>query len=309
MSSPLRHVVPAAAAGARLVDHARAHLAVVATREVGPLIARGAIRLADRAGRIAEPVHAGDVLEIGAEAFRDLRARQLVTEPVDLGLDVVHEDDVLIVVDKPSGLHVHPMGRYRDDTVLGGLLWHAGARPDRPWAAWRPHPAHRLDRATSGLLAFAKNRAAQLAFQELLDARRVERTYLALVHGDVAGDAGTVDLPLGRDPERDYRRAVVAVDDGGQPAVTSWRVAERHGDRTLLEVTLGTGRTHQIRVHLASLGHPVVGDSLYAGGGPDAGVSARHIELRAVALALPHPTTGEPLELAVTDRRGPQPAR
>lgn len=298
MSTP-RHVVPERSAGTRLVDHARRHLAVVATRAVGPLIARGAVRVGDRPGRIAEPVRGGDVLTVDAGALAELRHRRLVTEPADLHLDVVHEDDHLVVVDKPSGLHVHPMGRYREDTVLGGLLWHAGARPDVPWAAWRPHPAHRLDRATSGLLAFAKDKGTSDAFQALLDDRRVQRTYHALVHGDVVGSRGTIDEPIGRDPARDYRRAVVAEGDGGRPAVTSWSVLERRGDRTLVEVTLGTGRTHQIRVHLAAMGHPIVGDSLYADDGSPA--SAQHIGLRAVRLAFPHPVSGTPLTLTAAD--------
>ncbi|MBW3618913.1 MAG: RluA family pseudouridine synthase [Actinobacteria bacterium] len=298
----LRHVVPEAAAGSRLVDHLRAHLAVVATREVGPLIARGAVRVGDRTGRIAEPVHAGDVLTVAADALTDLRSRGLVTEPADLDLDVVHEDDDLVVVDKPSGLHVHPMGRYREDTVLGGVLWLAGARADGPWAAWRPHPVHRLDRATSGLLVFAKDKPSHDAFQGLLDDRQVERTYLALVEGQVRGDGGTVDAPLGRDPAMDYRRAVVPVSEGGRDAVTHWTVQERQADRTLLALVLGTGRTHQIRAHLAAMGHPVVGDTLYGAREP---AGDAHIELRAVGLRFPHPRTGEPVTLAVAERRHP----
>lgn len=295
MTGPV-HVVPTSAEGVRLVDHVRQHLAVVASRAVGPLIAAGAVLVDGRPGRIAEPVAAGAVLTIDVGTLADARARRLVTEPADLHLDVVHEDDHLAVVDKPSGLHVHPMGRYRDDTVLGAALWHAGARPDDPWARWRPHLAHRLDRATSGLLAITKDRRTHDAFQQLLEDRQVERTYHALVEGDVAGDEGTITAPLGRDPARDYRRAVVPVDEGGQDAATAWRVLERHGARTLLEVTLGTGRTHQIRAHLAAIGHPVVGDSLYAGGGREP-ASAPHIELRAVRLAFPHPLTGGALSL------------
>lgn len=293
--TPPAHVVPAAAEGARFVDHAREHLAVVASRAVGPLIAEGALRIDGRTGRIAEPLAAGAVLHLDADALAAARRDRLVTEPAPRPLVVVHEDGHLLVVDKPAGLHVHPMGPYREDTLLGAVLWRAGARPDDPWAAYRPHLAHRLDRATSGLLVVAKDRATHDAFQHLLDDRQVERTYHALVTGVVAGEEGTVTAPLGRDPDHGYRRAVVPVDEGGQDAVTSWRVLDRHATATLLEVTLGTGRTHQIRTHLAAIGHPVVGDSLYAT--TDAPASARRIELRAVALLFPHPRTGDRLRL------------
>jgi 23S rRNA pseudouridine1911/1915/1917 synthase len=291
------HVVPDGVDGVRLVDHVRGHLAVVAARAVGPLIAAGGELIDGRAGRIAESVHAGDVLTVDDGQLADLATRRLVTAPSPGALAVVHEDADLVVVDKPAGQHVHPMGPYRGDTLVGALLWHAGARPDRPWSAWRPHPVHRLDRATSGLLVVAKRRSVHDAFQELLDARRVERTYHALVVGDVRGSQGTIDQPLGRDPERDYRRAVVPVADGGQEAVTHWRVLARHGDATLVEVTLDTGRTHQIRVHLAALGHPVVGDTLYATAGSGRGDSAPGIALRAVQLSFPHPVTGASVDL------------
>ncbi len=290
--------VPATEDGARLVDVLREHLGTVARREVGPLIAREAVSVDGHTGRIAEPVDAGAVLTVDTAALADLAARDRLTEPSARPLVLVHEDDDLLVVDKPAGIHVHPMGRYRDDTLLGAVLTHAGARAGSPWTGWRPYPAHRLDRATSGLMAFAKSAGVQDAFRRLLDERRVERVYRALVEGAPDDDAGTVDIAIGRDPERGYRRAAVAVDAGGQEAVTHWRVVERREATTLVELRLGTGRTHQIRTHLAAIGHPVVGDTLYADTGDDPR-SARTIALRAVRLSFPHPRTGAAVDLTV----------
>ncbi len=289
------HVVPTANTGARLVDHVREHLAVLAAREIGPLIASGAVRIDGRVGRIAETIASGDRVTVDPAALDDLRGRGRVTEPEDRRLVPVLEDDDLLVVDKPHGIHVHPMGPHRSGTLLGALLWYAGARPDDPWAGWRPYPAHRLDRVTGGLMAVAKRRDVQDAFRRLLDDRRVERTYRAVVVGEVGGDQGSIDQPLARDPDLDYRRAVVPVAGGGQEAVTRWRVVDRLEGRTCLEVTLDTGRTHQIRAHLAWLGHPILGDELYTTGTRPVGNDRPRIELTAVHLAFPHPRTGEPM--------------
>lgn len=279
MSVTVGEVTP----GTRLVDYVKAHLAVVPVNDVGPLIASGAIQIDGRVGRIADGVAAGQVLSIERAA---IPSTSLLPAPMNLA--VHHEDDDLLVVAKPGGMHVHPIGPYRTDTVVNALLTHAGARTDQPWAAWRPHPAHRLDRATRGLVAIAKTAAVHDAMRGLFETARVRRRYRALVEGLVAQDHGTIDGPLARDPALPYRRAIVA---GGAPAITHYRVVARDRGRSLVELDLETGRTHQIRAHLASIGHPIVGDRLYATG--DRATSA--IELCAFELAFPHPRDGAPI--------------
>ena len=268
----------------RLVDYAKAYLVVVPVSDVGGLIARGAVSIDGRVAAIADPVPAGAVVSVDAAA---LAACALRPEPLELVIR--HEDDDLLVCDKPAGMHVHPLGAHREGTLLNALLWHCGARAEQPWGRWRPHPLHRLDRAASGLIAIAKHAAVHDDVRRQLAAHAVERRYLALVHGRVADRTGTIDAPLGRDPACDYRRAIVP---GGQRAVTHYRRLDEAADRTLLELTLETGRTHQIRAHLASIGHPIVGDTLYAPDG-DRRDAAPVIALHASELRLRHPRRDE----------------
>lgn len=258
----------------RLVDHAKDHLVVVDVPAIGPLIAAGGLTINGRVGRIADPVEPSDVIEVIGELVDPL-------VPAPMTLPIVYEDDDLIVVDKPAGMHVHPIGPYREDTVVNALLTHAGARVDQPWGRWRPRPAHRLDRATSGLLIVAKHAAIHDALRLAFERDEIRRRYRAVVHGVVDRD-GTINAPLARDPKLPYRRAVV---ESGEPAITHYTVVERRGSETVVELSLETGRTHQIRAHLASIGHPIVGDTLYATGE----ASASAIALRAFELVFKHP--------------------
>lgn len=267
----------------RLVDYAKAYLVVVPVHEVGGLIARGGLTIDGRPGRIADLVGSGDVVLVDDAALARVALR-----PQPQPLVIRYEDDDMLVCEKPAGMHVHPLGEHREGTLLNALLWHCGARDDRAWGRWRPRPLHRLDRAASGLIAVAKHAVVHDAVRKQFAEHAVERRYRALVHGRVATETGTIASPLGRDPTCDYRRAVVPVEQGGQRAVTHFTRIEHAGDDTLLELVLETGRTHQIRAHLASIGHPIVGDRLYAAGG-DRREAASTIALHAVELRLRHP--------------------
>jgi 23S rRNA pseudouridine1911/1915/1917 synthase len=214
----------------------------------------------------------------------------------DLPLAVRYEDDRLLVVAKPAGLVVHPGPGHPTGTLVNALLGRAGTTLAARGEADRPGIVHRLDKDTSGLLLVAKDDAAHLALSRDLAARRVERRYLALVQGRLPAPAGTIDRPVGRHP-RDRKRMAV-VEQGGRRAVTHWRVLETFPAVQLVEATLETGRTHQVRVHLAAERHPLAGDRTY---GADPSLAARlglgRPFLHAWRLAFDHPDDGRRVEL------------
>jgi 23S rRNA pseudouridine1911/1915/1917 synthase len=179
-------------------------------------------------------------------------------EAEDLPVPVVYEDEWLLVADKPAGMVVHPARGHAGGTLVNALLGHGIAGGE----AFRPGIVHRLDRDTSGLLLVAKDREIHRRLQALIRTRMIDRRYLALVHGNIAAPTGTIEAPIGRDQVR--RKTMSVGGAAARPAVTHFTVMERLGDFTLVEARLETGRTHQIRVHFLAVGHPVVGDPVYA---------------------------------------------
>jgi 23S rRNA pseudouridine1911/1915/1917 synthase len=228
-------------------------------------------------------VKAGD--EGVIELKPTLQSQAFRPEPIPL--DVIHEDEHLLVVAKPAGLVVHPAAGNWSGTLLNGLL----ARDPNAALLPRAGIVHRLDKDTSGLMVVARTRLAMDALVRMIAAREVSRRYLALAHRPWQGPATrTVDAPIGRDPRNRLRMAVV---ESGKPAQTTFeRLADAHAG-CLVRATLHTGRTHQIRVHMAHIGHPLVADPLY-GGAPDAGLQRQ--ALHAVRLAFEHPVTRAPLQ-------------
>ena len=212
--------------------------------------------------------------------------------PQDIPLDVVYEDDDVIVVNKPTGLVVHPAPGHPDGTLVNALLHHCGDSLSGIGGEKRPGIVHRIDRDTSGLIIAAKNDAAHLALSAQLKDHSLSRTYECLVTGNMKQDSGTVDAPIGRSSADRKKMAVVPT---GRRAVTHWEVVARYPGVTHLRCRLETGRTHQIRVHMAYIGHPILGDTVYGAKKPVPGLTGQC--LHATGLRFIHPRTGEPVEL------------
>lgn len=240
----------------------------------------------DVAGKPSQRVRVAD--RLGIDLLPTPQTQAFRPQPMDLA--VVYEDADVLVIDKPAGLVVHPAPGHWSGTLLNGLL----ARDARAAALPRAGIVHRLDKDTSGLMVVARSRQAMDALVRAIAAREVRRQYLALAHGQWHGSATRdVDAPVGRDPRNRLRMAIVDLDkNSGKPASTGFLLLQKCEHGCLVECTLRTGRTHQIRVHLASIGHPLVADALY-GGANAAGLTRQ--ALHAAKLAFVHPVTGESL--------------
>ena len=232
-------------------------------------------------------VQPGQVLEVTLPEPEEPEAR-----PQNIPLDVVYEDRDVIVVNKPTGMVVHPAPGHPDGTLVNALLYHCGESLSGIGGQKRPGIVHRIDRDTSGLIIAAKNDAAHAALSAQLSDHTLARTYECLVSGNMKQDSGTVDAPIGRSSADRKKMAVVP---GGRRAVTHWEVVARYPGVTHLRCRLETGRTHQIRVHLAYIGHPILGDTVYGAKKPVPGLTGQC--LHATGLRFLHPRTGEPVEL------------
>ena len=231
---------------------------------------------------------AGDVFEV---ELPEPEAADLL--PQDIPLDVAYEDDDLIVVNKPRGLVVHPAPGHPDGTLVNALLYHCGDSLSGVGGEKRPGIVHRIDKDTSGLIIAAKHDFAHLALSAQLSDHTLSRTYEAVAHGTFREDFGTVSAPIGRHPTDRKRMAVT--DRNARPAVTHWEVIARYAGYTHIRCMLETGRTHQIRVHMASIGHPLLGDFTYGAPSPEKGLEGQCLHAR--RLKFIHPRSGEAVAL------------
>jgi 23S rRNA pseudouridine1911/1915/1917 synthase len=282
--------VPDGLAGVR-VDVALARLFGLSRSVAADLAASGLVQLDGVELAKSDRLRAGAWLEVTLPAPRR-EVVDVVAERVE-GMVIVHDDEHLVVADKPVGVAAHPSPGWTGPTVIGGLAA-AGYRVSTSGAAERQGVVHRLDVGTSGLMVVAKSERAYTLLKRAFKERTVEKVYHALVQGYPDPSRGTVDAPIGRHPKHDWRWAVISEEAGGKPSVTHYETLEAFRHASLLRIKLETGRTHQIRVHMAALRHPCVGDTTY---GADPTLSARlGLErqwLHAAHLGFEHPDTGE----------------
>lgn len=293
-SIQLEAVVPAALAGDRLDQAAAALFPDYSRSRLQTWIKQGDLLVDGKQLRPRDKILEGAVLSVAAEPEQEVTWR-----PQDIALDIIFEDDEILVLNKPAGLVVHPAAGHHDGTLVNALINHAPQMANLP----RGGIVHRLDMETSGVMVAAKTLSAHHLLVAQLQARTVKRQYCAVCIGAMTG-GGTINEPIGRHPKQRKKMAVRAL--GGKPAITHYRVTRRFGHHTQIAVNLETGRTHQIRVHMAHRHYPLVGDPVYGGRlRIPKGASAALIEglrafprqaLHAESLGLNHPASGEPVQ-------------
>ncbi len=246
-----------------------------------------------------ELIQEGDRLQISIPDVEPLNL-----QPENIPLEVLYEDTELLIVNKPAGLVVHPAPGHSGGTLVNALLWHCRSESGQSTLSGiggvqRPGIVHRLDKDTTGAIAIAKSDLAHTHLQNQFQEKTARREYLGVVFGSPKADSGTIDAPICRHPIDRQKMAIARESDNGRPAVTHWQIKERLGNYSVINFELETGRTHQIRVHTAAIGHPIVGDSVY-GAGRSVGVNLPGQALHAWRLRLHHPVTGELVE-AIAD--------
>ena len=260
-------------------------------RQVENLTRSAAQRLIDEGcvTRNGKPGKKNDKLNIGDEITLTIpEPKEVAIQPTQMALDIVYEDEDVLVINKPKGLVVHPAAGHQDDTLVNGLLFAKGSSLSGINGELRPGIVHRIDKDTSGLLAVAKNDFAHTFLASQLKDHSMARTYEAIVCGNLKEDSGTVDAPIGRHPTDRKKMCVTA--RNSRSAVTHWEVVARYRGYTHVRCRLETGRTHQIRVHMAHIGHPILGDTVYGHKKPELGQDTQC--LHAGILCFAHPRDG-----------------
>ena len=250
------------------------------------LIEQGQVLCNGKPGKKNDKLIPGDVIE-----YTLPEAKPVDIVATEMPLDIVYEDEDVLVINKPKGLVVHPAAGHQEDTLVNGLLYAMGDDLSGINGELRPGIVHRIDKDTSGLLAVAKNDLAHTMLASQLKDHSMARTYDAIVCGNLKEDSGTVDAPIGRHPTD--RKKMCVTQRNSKPAITHWEVVTRYKGYTHIRCKLETGRTHQIRVHMAYIGHPILGDTVYGHKKPELGQSSQC--LHAGALCFAHPRDGRPI--------------
>ena len=250
------------------------------------LIEEGHVLRNGRPGKKNDKLNIGDSVE-----YTSPEPKAVDIAPKEIPLDIVYEDEDVLVINKPKGLVVHPAAGHLDDTLVNGLLYAMGDELSGINGELRPGIVHRIDKDTSGLLAVAKNDLAHAVLASQLKDHTMARTYEAIVCGSLKEDSGTVDAPIGRHPTD--RKKMCVTQRNSKPAVTHWEVVRRYRGYTHIRCRLETGRTHQIRVHMAYIGHPILGDTVYGHKKAELGQNSQC--LHAGALCFRHPRDGRPV--------------